>query len=211
MSTGGDRYDIHVVELFRTDTRRDIIQAVIAKTVEREAFEYEDRQKFRKAELIEWTGRSGEAIRQELIYEEDGPKAPLFSLGVLEVLDPDAHIRHFKLADTEVAEMLLLWPEGVVALCELFEKPARRNLVAWFLDQSDPEQSYSQNEIHEASGVGQQAISDHIEILVESDVVEGVEGEEDIAGVRHTEYTLAPTEMVQYLNSLNELLIEEFQ
>jgi len=184
-------YVLPVIDLFSGSVRRQLVQY---------ALNHEDRDEWRsKGDIADTLNVSGEAVRQNL--------PPLIQYGVFDVRDPEANIRYYSRADTDVMTVLSSWhEEGGYPLVDLFELSGRQDLVEFFLDIADPDESYSKNAIHNEADIDYEAVMEHIEVLANVGMVEEVDG------ARGTEYRLNENaEIVQFLRTLNTLLVEAYQ
>jgi hypothetical protein len=127
-----------------------------------------------KATIVDDLDCAGESVRKSLPV--------LIQFGLLDVNDPDVQIKHYRPADTTVMDILTTW-DGY-SLTDLLEYTAAQNLVEFFLDRADPDESYSQTALQKQSDAGYQGITNHIDTLVKAGVVQ------EVKGTRSTEYQL---------------------
>lgn len=192
-------FPLAVTELFKAKTRRELLRFLFGDTCELPfpGEEGYDNTWYTKKEFVDATEMSGESVRVHL--------DALQNFGILELKSEDAQIPHYRIADTDVIELLRSTDNGVELLCDLFEFSARQGMVAFFLDRADSEQSYSMNQIHKQGNVGRNAVSNHIDVLVEAEIVEPVEGK------RGTEYQRTESDTIEFLETLNNVLAAQYQ
>lgn len=188
MSSIETKEDLPVIELYKDTTRREILQYALT--------ELDTEDWVRVGKITENISVGRESVRQKI--------GSLVAFGVLDVKDPDVNIPHYRLADTQVIEVIREW--GGYPLGDLFKTTGRQRIARFFLTKARPSESYSMNAISNESGVKNSTVSSHIDTLVDSGLVDAVEGS------RGTEYTLnADGDLNQYLRELNELLYETYQ
>lgn len=172
-----------VIELFRTETRREIVRYVVTEV---------HHDPFRQADIANQINVSCESLRQH--------RRPLEELGILYCLtDEQKPIPHYRPADTDVVRLLRAGPLG--ALITLFETSGSRELVDFFLTTADPGISYSLNQIGEKGGPQYQGASNNIPHLVDTRLVTEVDGP------RATEYRVnTDSDTYRFLVRLNNTI-----
>lgn len=192
-------YPLPVVELFNTDTRRDVIDWILSQTDTDESH--------RLGDLVDPVGKSRESLRKEIGARSVGGEArtpPAIAFGLLDVHDPTADIPHYTVADSPVISLLDDW-DGY-PLTELFGLTSRQRLVGFYLDTADPTESYSMTGLSKESPVGYEGVRDNIDILVAAGLVREVKGK------RGTEYQVATdSEIYAYLRELNEAVVVAYE
>ena len=198
------RYPLPLITLCATGTRRDILDALFTEL---------DRDQYhRKADLADATGRSGESIRNNI--------GMLINFGIIETKsDPETtQIPHYRLADSEPVGVIEEYNDAlevtdtegedvhvVELLTDLCGSTARQDLLAFFLDEADLEQSYSRYSLHDTVGIGYEASKEHLSVLVEYGILGTVEGS------RSTEYTLVESPLVAFCYDLNSALAGAYE
>jgi DNA-binding transcriptional ArsR family regulator len=188
MSSIESKEDLPVIELYKDTTRREILQYALD--------ELNTDDWVRVGVITDNISVGRESVRKKI--------GSLVAFGVLDVKDPDVNIPHYRLADTQVVDVIRGW-DGY-PLGDLFKTTGRQRIARFFLTKARPSESYSMNAISNESGVKNSTVSNHIDTLVDSGLVDAVEGS------RGTEYTLnEDSDLNQYLRELNELLYATYQ
>ncbi len=186
-----NNYVLPVVDLFKGNVRRQIVDYMVTSP------EAEDWQ--RKSDIADIVDASGESVRQNI--------QPLLKYGILDVRDPDVEMPLYRRGETDVVVALQSWYEDSdVVLTELLGTTGCQNLVEFFLDHAEPDESYSKNAIHKEGSIDYESVMNNIDTLVEAGVVREVEG------TRGIEYQLQESaDVVQFLHTLNSLLVQTYQ
>jgi DNA-binding transcriptional ArsR family regulator len=195
------RFPLPLIEVFATQTRRDVL-AYLVEEAQADGAAGTERQWHTLGDIADGTTISRESLRKELSAENN--VLYLIELGLVAVKDPDANIRHYQLADTQSAQLLYENDHLLGPLSELLGYTVRQELVTFFLDQADPEAGYTQYALNEQTGISYEALRNHIDTLVEYEIVTAQEG------TRSTEYQIADSPMVTFCYVLNDGLAEQF-
>jgi hypothetical protein len=180
-----------VIELFRTEARRGLVRL---------ALDTDDDEWYTKRDLADAVGTSRESIRKQFTHDGD---FTLVDMGIYEVRDPDANIPHYRPADTSIMQLLREYEHsGGYPLDELFAYAATQDLVLFFLEDAAPDASYSKNQIQDEKGLHYNSVTNHIDTLIDADIVDAVDG------ARGTEFTRKESSTVAFLFELNQHLVE---
>jgi len=190
-------FPLPAVEIFATQTRREIIKYLLERAQQDGAVGRE-RQWHTISDIEDNTSVSRESLRKELSSSDQ--ILHLLELGVVVVRNPDVNIRHYQLAKTYPARTLYENDHLIDHLIELFDSPARRKLITFFLDEADPEETYTKYALAEELGVSYNALRDHMPILFRHDIIGKQEGS------RSDEYFIAESPLTEFLRMLNESL-----
>lgn len=195
------KYTLPIIQLFKSESRRGLLRFALQ--------EADPDIWYTKSDLADIVGYSTESIRKNVGARESGTEefrpGPLIEFGVFDFKDSNAPIPHYRVADTEVMEMLNVFPGDINTLFELMGLTARQKLVDFFLDHAESGTSYSKNELSKQSEASYQGVQRNIDYLVDVGIVEEVEG------TRATEYQRnEDSELLKYLEVLNGLLVETF-
>jgi hypothetical protein len=156
---------------------------------------------YTKKELTKLLDVERESIRKP--FHTDEETFTLVELGIYEVRDPDANIPHYRVARSPVMEMLQAYEtEGGYPLDQLFEVRSTKALVLFFLEDADPDTSYSKNKLSKEIKIHYNSVSNNIDRLVEADIVRPVEG------TRGTEYQFSDSMTTRFIYELNQQLVE---
>jgi len=181
-----------VEELFRTPTRRKLIETFV--TADPETV-------FRKEELHE-QGIASYAKINENVGTTENP-GPLVMMGVIGFTNPDGPMSRLCVPDTPV--MNLLREVDRAEIGNLFETPATQKLTRYFLLHASAEQSYTYTQIQDATGVSQSAIRNNVPTIIETGLVSQV-----YTNGRKEHTVHRDSEMYQTLNELNEAIYEAY-
>lgn len=195
------KYTLPIIQLFKSESRRGLLRFALE--------EADPEIWYTKKDLSDIVGYSTESIRKNLgardSQTEEFRPGPLVEFGVYDFKDSEAPIPHYRVAETEVIEMLRVFPGDLNTLFELMGLTARQKLVDFFLDQAESGVSYSQNELSKQSEASYQGVQRNIDFLVDVRIVEEVEGKRGAEYQRNDE-----SELLQYMEVLNGLLVETF-
>lgn len=200
MSTA--RFPLPLIEVWATPTRRSIIAYLVQAAHDDEAADRE-RQWHTLHDMMDETGTSRESLRTEL--SAGNQMLLLHETGLVTVRNADANIRHYRLAATPPAQLLVDNHTIIPVLNDLLQHTASQKLVTFFLDDADPEESYSEYALHQATGIGYTTLQKHLPTLVAHNLVTAVEGN------RTTEYTLQDGALAAFCWDLNDALATEFE
>jgi DNA-binding transcriptional ArsR family regulator len=177
-----------VIQLFDSKSSRQLLRFAINHI--------DDDERYRTGEIAESAGVSRESVRTHMDR--------LIAFGVFETENPDANIPYHTVADSAVMDLIGSW-DGY-PLLDLFEYSGSLSIVEFFLTRADPEESYSKWSLYSKHDVAKdQTLSKHLPTVVESGLIETVEGE------RGKKYTLdEDSEMYTLLYELNEALYETY-
>ena len=197
-SMSSEAYALPLIQVCSAATRRALldfaiehVQSVGIETLL--ARQVDERDWYTQTDLMDPTGKSDEALRQNLPV--------LVRFGVFDIRDPDATFKHYGVAHNDVIATLASW--NGIRVTELLATSARQKIVTFFLERSDPEESYSMTAIETAADMSFYGVSDNIDALADAGLVAEVEG------ARGTEYTLDTDEPLHaFLYRLNEVLYE---
>jgi predicted transcriptional regulator len=186
-----------VIELFRSNTRRKLIEFALTEM---------DDQQVQTRELIEGTDLSRKSVTSQLHGERAG-NGPLILFGVLDPnhdpIEDDPNIAFFTLADTPVTQLLAEW-DGY-PLVELFGTSGAQKLVRFFIMEADPDEYYSVTDLREQDSLGYEAATNYIEWLVEAGLAETTET------ARTTKYRVdTDSELYTFLRRLNDALVDTY-
>jgi len=184
------------IELFRSRTRRALVRHAIENT--------KSDTWSSKSDLATAIDTSRESVRKQ--FSSRGGMFTLVEMGIYDVSNPDADMPRYRVADSAVIDELRAYEDaGGYPLDELFEYSATQDMVLFFLEGADPETSYSQNAIHKEADVHYTSVQNHIDTLVDAEIVEPVEG------TRATEYRYADSRTTRFILALNGLLVDHIE
>lgn len=195
------KYTLPIIQLFKSESRRGLLRFALT--------EADPEKWYTKTELSDIVGYSTESVRKNLGARDEQTgefrPGPLVEFGVYDFKNSDAPIPHYRVSDSEVMEMLSVFPGDINMLFELYSLTARQKLVDYFLDQAESGVSYSKNELSKKSEASYQGVQRNIDFLVDVGIVEEVEGTRATEFQRNDE-----SELLEYMEVLNGLLVETF-
>jgi hypothetical protein len=187
MATNRHQSDLGIIELFKDETRRRVIDYALR--------EMNTDTWVRKGDITNAIDRTPEGVGKKI--------DTLVVCGVLDIESWDARLPRYRLADTPVTGLLAQWrAQDGYSLTELFID-GTHELIRFFFTQADDDESYSYGAIERESNASYYAASNHMAKLVDTGLVNEVEG------ARGSEYQFDPeSNIARFLFALNEAVVE---
>lgn len=187
MATNRQRSDLGIIELFKDETRRRIIDYALTNM--------DTNTWVRKGDITNAIDRTPEGVGTKI--------DTLVVCGVLDIENWDARLPRYRLADTPVTGLLAEWrAQDGYPLTELFVD-GTHELIRFFFTQATDTESYSYGAIERQSDASYYAASNHMSTLVDAGLVT------ETNGARGTEYEFDPeSNSSRFLFALNEAVVE---
>ncbi|QSG09593.1 helix-turn-helix domain-containing protein [Halapricum desulfuricans] len=192
-----NEYELPVVQLFGSETRRDLVQFALTTA--------DPERQYTKSDLKDATDRSHTTIIKEIGRQDDDKlmAGPMVRFGIFEPGSPDARIVHYTIGDNSIIAYLRNCPTDIEEVIEVFDTPGRQQLISFFLDLAGNE-SHTKAAIERGADVSYQTVVDQITNLIDSGIVE------EVKGLRGPEYQTADKPLVIWLRELNKRLVEQY-
>lgn len=182
------KWGLGVIDLVRNPTRQKLVQWAVDHC--------DDDSWIIKGDLTNEIDASPESVRKNI--------NPMIKYGVFEIKNPDAQIKHYRVDDTPVTDILCSW--DYYSPLKLLGTTVRQDVVEFYLDMADPDEGYSKGQIERKADVSRYGLNKKgvIEDLVECGFLREVEG------TRATNYQLnSDSPLPDAIRRLNEAVIEQ--
>jgi len=187
----GEDVELHVIELFKNETRRDLISFILDEMGDK---------RMNKTDISDSLPHSGNSTARGI----HGETPSFLDYGVLETENPDAPNPHYQRGENHVVQLLESW-DGY-PLPDLFDR-GKKPLIDFYLTEASTQEWYSPYQIDQKSDSDINTIQKHIGTLVDAGFLNARPGN------RADKEYRSPTQshLRSYLLELNEAARQAYQ